>query len=74
MSADNGIHISKNEQGKYEVRSYCASIDYDDILHMDLISTEDTLETAIEVGQKENTEYGLSFSLNPELQTEKEKL
>lgn len=69
MSADNGILIRRNEELKYEVREYYASVEYDDNTDMLLIATRDTLEEAIKVGQKEGTEYGLSFDIEPDATT-----
>lgn len=69
MSADNGIHIIQTGKNKYDVRYYFASHDYENDEDMTLISTETTLEAAIVVGQSENTEYGLSFSLTDQENT-----
>lgn len=70
MSADNGIHIRKvivDGDDRYEVRYYNASLEYDTVDEMTLLTTETTLEEAIVYGQNEGTEYGLSFSgLKPE--------
>lgn len=63
MSADNGIYIYKTVGGKYSVRYYCASVDYDDPTEMSEVALCDTIEEAIIKGQEQETEYGLSFSL-----------
>ena len=61
MSADNGILIVAQDDGTYEVRYYCASLDYDTYEEMTLLQTCPTLEEAIERGEREGTEYGLHF-------------
>lgn len=63
MSSDNGIYIRKNLAGQYEVRYYCASIDYEDDEEMKILGVFDNIEDAIRFGLAEETEYGLSFNI-----------
>lgn len=59
MSADNGIHIKKDEDNMmWQVYEYSGSHD-----GMHLIGEKATLEGAIELGEAQGTEYGLSFQL-----------
>jgi len=63
MSSDNGIHIRKLESGQYAVHHIFMSTDYNSEEEMETLKVCDTLEEAIEFGQKQYTEYGLSFNI-----------
>lgn len=61
MSADNGIYIEKTDLGSFKVWEYSASVDYDEDHQMFFMGMFPTLEEAINFGQKQYTEYGISF-------------
>ena len=61
MSADNGIVIVKTASG-YEVNEWFGDGD-----SYSPLGTFETIEEAIVCGQRENTEYGLSFDLGGSL-------
>lgn len=65
MSADNGIYIEKKKLADhidvYSVWEYSASVDYDEDHQMYFLGSFSTLEEAITFGQRQYTEYGISF-------------
>ena len=56
MSADNGIRIVENEPGLFDVFEWMG-----DDIGVIIIARKQPLREAIKIGQKHQTEYGISF-------------